>query len=245
MALFKFPYTTGNMTMRVAAADAAARTRQKESERKGKGYTSHTFRESLCEPSSRKGEIYGPALYTSGVFTYKRFLRDECLLLHTCILQVCESTCWNLWAFRVYSLTSKPIHWSLQIVEQHLDPVAVQHRPTIVNGTETFRSKIFFLYAPSRYVVLLSFPLPLSLSLFYSVIWTVRLAVSQRTTRLRDQNEQIFLSSLNHVCLPPFYRVVYRLRSLQPAPRRERNHIAWWSGTRGSQSYKRRNSDYL
>lgn len=67
MVLFKFPYDREYDNTR--AADAAVRTGQEESERKGKGYTSHTFRESLCEPSRRKGEIYGPALCASGVCT--------------------------------------------------------------------------------------------------------------------------------------------------------------------------------
>ena len=103
MALFKFPYATGREYARqcawLALADAAARTRQRDRAReKERGTRRRTlFEESLCEPSPPRGkeEIYGPALCTSGVCTYKRFLRDECLLLHTCILQVCESTCWN------------------------------------------------------------------------------------------------------------------------------------------------------
>lgn len=46
MVLFKFPYDREYDNTR--AADAAVRTGQEESERKGKGYTSHTFsRESL------------------------------------------------------------------------------------------------------------------------------------------------------------------------------------------------------
>lgn len=71
--------------------------RDRERGRRKRGTRRRTlFEESLCEPSPPLGgkEKYtGPPLCTSGVRTYKRFLRDECLLLHTCILQVCESTC--------------------------------------------------------------------------------------------------------------------------------------------------------